>query len=430
MSRPGRYAIDTMKIWASKWNLKLPVPPYQDVNYWEGVYRTTNIHSDPPFEWGNLSCADLLTHTYEPIAINTMPAFSTISIPHSTSSQQQQQEVKPVQVRRKHHPIKGRGRHTATSTTSTATATTATTTHIHQSHNTTMMDTVNTGPITSHIQQQQQDHRPDVMLSLPRHPNHSSITSTTSPSKSPPPSKSQQSTTTRIITTTLGELLGHVYPNDSTTTTTNNHITTTAENDESILMLGCGTSQWGADMLRHDWKGPILQLDCSSRLMDRITHHPQYQEWISNGRMVAIQDDATVLSALQDNTIHSVFDKGLIDAFFCTDSDKYMTDTLASVHRVLRPKRTFCTLSLSHPKFVLPKLLPSLFMGGPFPNATTGSTSSSSPSSPSSMPNHPSIVAPSRFMIQQRQQQIHQLWSHIEVRLIMDYMYCYRFTKK
>ena len=53
MSRRGRYVIDTMKVWATKWNLKMPVPPYDDVNYWEGVYRTTKINTDPPFEWGD-----------------------------------------------------------------------------------------------------------------------------------------------------------------------------------------------------------------------------------------------------------------------------------------------------------------------------------------------------------------------------------------
>jgi ubiquinone/menaquinone biosynthesis C-methylase UbiE len=366
MSRRGRYVIDRMKVWAIKWNLKMPVPPYDDVNYWEGVYRTTKS-TDPPFEWGNLSCSDFVTHTYIPIPITTIPSFSSITLPLMGQTSTSQHEsvltslkspmVKPIQVRRK-----------------------------------------NGQPHTRKHQQKEEQQQQQ-----PQQPNGTQHNGNTSPSDSI--ASDQTATTPTPITTTLGELLGNVHPN--------------GPSDESILILGCGTSRFGEELIQNEWNGPIVQLDCSSRLMEQITTR-YYDSYISTGKMIAIQDDATVLSALNEETIHAVFDKGLMDAFFCTDSDTYLTDTLSSVHRVLRPNGTFCTLSLSHPEFLLPKLLPALF-------TPVSSRSSTPPSS------QLSGVVPhtlSRNMMQQRQQQVHRLWSHIEIRLLMDYMYCYRFTKK
>ena len=385
------------------------------------------INTDPPFEWGDMSCADLLTHTYTPIDLpSAVPALSTISLPHHHQQHHHHQQlqryntesfsssssssrsftsplVKPVQVRRKNHNTKGRG--------------------------------------SQQQKKQQHQHSPPPSTTTTTHSNahDSAITTTTTTSataseSSAHSSSSSNSTTTTatatrtsLLTTTLGEMLGNVHPVTGSTahSTTNSsgssHTGTPGyKDDESILVLGCGTSQFGADLLRHQWVGPIIQLDCSSRLIESLTHHPLYKEYIDTGRMMAVHDDATVLSAVQDNTIKAVFDKGLIDAFFCTDNYMNLSNTLSSVHRVLRPNSTFCTMSLSHPKFLLPKLLPSVFVGQPTPammnlNATSGSSSQ---------------IVPSRFMIQQRQQQIHRLWSHIEVRLITGFMYCYRFTKK
>jgi ubiquinone/menaquinone biosynthesis C-methylase UbiE len=257
----------------------MPVPPYDDVNYWEGIYRSMPV-TDPSFEWGNISCADLLHHNYLPIQIKSIPSLSSLRLPHKI-------------------------------------------------------------------------------------PTFPSCDATNFPSQ--------------LRETCLGEFLG-VYPNS-------------AEN-QSILNLGCGTSRFGEDLLTNHWKGPIIQLDCSSRLIRNLNIH--YSSYVQSGKMLVVQDDATILSAIQDNSVHSVFDKGLMDALFCTDSYSMMVQTLSSVHRVLRPDAIFCCLSLSHPEFVFPKILPSLFpMTSHLP-----------------------------------QQPVHRLWSHIEVRLVSGYMYCYRFTKK
>jgi ubiquinone/menaquinone biosynthesis C-methylase UbiE len=372
MSRQGRYVIDRVKGWTSKWNLQMPVPPYNDVNYWEGVYRTTK-YTDPPFEWGNMSCADFLSHTYRPISIKSIPSLSSIQLPQSKvpyyqllQQQQQQSLVKqPVQVRRKNQStMKGGG-------------------HVKKHHNIISEDTVQNG---------------QTLIDESNSTVHSSSTSNDD----------------GTITTTLGELLGNIHPHNG-------------DVQESILILGCGTSRFGEELITNHWNGPIIQVDCSSRLIESLCK--RYESFISSGKMIVIQDDATMLSAINDNTVHAVFDKGLMDAFFCTDSYTYLTDTLSSVHRVLQPNGAFCSLSLSHPEFLLPKLLPNLFMGQNISNPIIP-TQSSSASSSTHQFQTPSMTLPaSRYMMQQHHQ-IRQLWSHIEVRLITDYIYCYRFTKK
>jgi hypothetical protein len=335
MSRGGRYVIDRMKIWARRWNLKMPVPPYDDVNFWEHSYRKIDI-SDPPFEWGEVSCTDLLHHTYRPMPLTSIPSLASIKLP-----QQRRETITTLQIPRR-----------------------------RQQHS--------KGAVVG-----QRDEQNIV----------------------PKPSTDTINVDNRDggpIETSLGELLGGIYPN--------------ASEQQSILILGSGTSPFGEDLLLHHWKGPIIQVDWSSRLVEYL--FKRYPQEIASGNMIAIQDDATVLSALNDGTVHSVWDKGLLDALFCTDAYSMMTSTLSSVHRVLRPNGTFCTLSLSHPEFLLPKLLPSLCLAGWNTNSDTSASTTGLP-----------LSSPSRYEMQQ-QKLVHRLWSHIEIRSIEDYFYCYRFTKK
>jgi len=207
-------------------------------------------------------------------------------------------------------------------------------------------------------------------------------------------------------------LLGHGNQNDTTTPTTNEPahaetISTTFEetiksssfdtsqtlDDDffTILMLGCGNSRFGQDILqaednqrqqqRQQQTGRpkrILQVDVSSRVMESMTQRCRaYQQ---AGRMQFIQDDARVLSAFesasrkapspdQEETVlrvDAVMDKGLVDALFCSHNDKRSTSSaqqhpcfqvLQSVHRVLQPHGIFCLLSFSQPEFLLPTLL-------------------------------------------------------------------------
>lgn len=142
-----------------------------------------------------------------------------------------------------------------------------------------------------------------------------------------------------VIETTLGETLG-VFPQ--------------AASDEPIMMLGCGNSKFGEDMVEAGWRGPLIQVDIASRVIESMSLRcAKYQKV---GDMQLVQDDATVLSAFNDDKLAAVFDKGLIDALFCTDDHEQCYDAMQSVHRVLLPGSCFVVLSFSRPEFSMEKL--------------------------------------------------------------------------
>lgn len=143
-------------------------------------------------------------------------------------------------------------------------------------------------------------------------------------------------------TRTLGDTLG-VHPE--------------AEKDEPILMLGCGNSQLGEQMISAGWRGPMIQVDVSARVIDTMSQ--RCGELIQQGHMNFIQDDATELSAFRNNMIQACLDKGFIDAIYCADQYEQCKRVMKSVHRVLRPGGNFVFLSFSRPEFLLPKIVDS-----------------------------------------------------------------------
>lgn len=146
---------------------------------------------------------------------------------------------------------------------------------------------------------------------------------------------------TQSIATTLGETLG-VYPKGI--------------EDEPVLYVGCGNSKLGEDMVEAGYKGPIIQVDIASRVIESMSQRGSlYQQ---KGDLAYIQDDATILSAFDDNTIAAAFDKGLVDALFCADETTQCRDIMTAVHRVLKPGGVFCVFSRSSPEFVMETILP------------------------------------------------------------------------
>lgn len=115
------------------------------------------------------------------------------------------------------------------------------------------------------------------------------------------------------------------------------------------MMLGCGTSELGTQFVHAGFK-PIVQVDVSSRLIEMKTQQSKV-----NG-MKYIQDDATVLSAFEDETARAVVDKGLIDALFCANATQQCQSAMAAVHRVLQPNARLLLFSFSRPEFLLPVL--------------------------------------------------------------------------
>jgi ubiquinone/menaquinone biosynthesis C-methylase UbiE len=129
-----------------------------------------------------------------------------------------------------------------------------------------------------------------------------------------------------------------------------------ADSDEPILMLGCGNSRLGEEMIQTGgWRGPIIQVDVSTRVVEAMSQ--RCGPLISNGHMNFVEDDATELSAFRNGMIHACLDKGLMDAVYCADEYDQCSSILKSVNRVLKPGGVFVFLSFSRPDFLLPKVV-------------------------------------------------------------------------
>lgn len=129
-----------------------------------------------------------------------------------------------------------------------------------------------------------------------------------------------------------------------------------SEGDQPVLLLGCGNSRLGEDLLENQWKGPILQVDISERAIQALSI--RCEKWMQNGDMNLIQDDATTLSNIPDGSVHGVLDKGLIDALYCAREFDQCMEILQAVHRVLLPGGVFGFFSFSRPQYLLDSLPP------------------------------------------------------------------------
>lgn len=127
-----------------------------------------------------------------------------------------------------------------------------------------------------------------------------------------------------------------------------------AKKDEPILMLGCGNSKLGEEMIHAGWRGPIIQVDVSTRVIEAMSQ--RCKSLISDGHMNFVEDDATELSAFRNGMINGCIDKGLIDAVYCADEYDQCLSILKSVNRILKPGGVFVFLSYSRPEFLLPNI--------------------------------------------------------------------------
>lgn len=154
--------------------------------------------------------------------------------------------------------------------------------------------------------------------------------------------ESGRAANTTTLTTTLAEAIG-IQPN--------------ADRDEPILMLGCGNSRLGEEMIDRGWRGPLIQVDVSNRVIDSMSQ--RCGAYIQQGHMNFVHDDATELSAFRNGMMQACLDKGLVDALFCADEYEQCQKVLKSVHRVLKPGGSFVVWSFSRPEYLLPKCLDS-----------------------------------------------------------------------
>eukprot|EP00536_Pseudo-nitzschia_multiseries_P001495 jgi/Psemu1/234673/estExt_Genewise1.C_190093 len=125
---------------------------------------------------------------------------------------------------------------------------------------------------------------------------------------------------------------------------------------QSILMLGCGNSKLGEEMVTEGgFHGPIVQVDVSSNVVEIMRQ--RCGDLVSKGSMSFVQDDATELSAFRDGMIDACLDKGLLDAIFCAEDFHQLHQIQNTISRVLRPGGWFVFFSFSRPEFLLPKLM-------------------------------------------------------------------------
>ena len=172
------------------------------------------------------------------------------------------------------------------------------------------------------------------------------------------------------------QLTNNNNQNNNNSSSSNN----TKSNNEAILILGCGNSKLGEQLLINSFIGPIYQLDISSKLIQLMTQ--RYQKYLSETsvkRMEFIVDDATTgLTSLEPECVGGgVVDKGLLDVLHCAegrildyndddeeeekneddDDDDVVRKIMKSVHNVLQPSRPFIFFSRSEPQWMLRRAL-------------------------------------------------------------------------
>ena len=114
--------------------------------------------------------------------------------------------------------------------------------------------------------------------------------------------------------------------------------------DEPVLVIGCGTSTMSVEMHESGRFPHIVNIDVSTVAIEKMraqTAGVAGLEW-------------TVMSCTKmdfpDATFDMVFDKGTIDAVVCqTKGNECASQTLAEVHRVLKPGGRFILISFGGP---------------------------------------------------------------------------------
>ena len=136
--------------------------------------------------------------------------------------------------------------------------------------------------------------------------------------------------------------------------------------NESILLLGCGNSKFGEQLMINSFVGPVIQLDISSKMIQLMTQ--RYQKYLDEAsviRMDFIVDDAKGLTSLTSDSIGGgILDKGLIDTLHCstgmiddTDITNPIRQVFDSAHKVLQPSRPFIFFSRSEPEYIFRRAL-------------------------------------------------------------------------
>lgn len=188
------------------------------------------------------------------------------------------------------------------------------------------------------------------------------------------------SQTQRPMQSTFSQWMGiqqHISPEEASRVYQEQSTDGANVSNESILLLGCGNSKLGEQLLVNSFQGPVVQLDVSSKVIQIMTQ--RYQKYLREAavkRMHFVVDDAaTGLTALEHESVGGgVVDKGLLDVLHCSmgkmesndttntstesdgDSQHPIQTIVESVHRVLQPSRPFLFFSRTGPEYMLKRI--------------------------------------------------------------------------
>lgn len=110
-----------------------------------------------------------------------------------------------------------------------------------------------------------------------------------------------------------------------------------------VLILGCGNSSFGADMLRDGWTGPIVNVDFSSTVIEQMerkygNHFYQHLGTKVAAKMEFLCADITQPLEFDDGSFDLIVCKGALDAVLCSDGSRgHALRTVEECHRLLAP---------------------------------------------------------------------------------------------
>ena len=114
--------------------------------------------------------------------------------------------------------------------------------------------------------------------------------------------------------------------------------------DELVLNIGCGNSKMSYEMTKTTFK-KVISIDFSQVVIDQMKELYRY-----NNNLEWYTMDCTKMS-FEDKTLDVVFDKGTIDALFCSeDPFDSIINTLEETFRVLKYSGLFILISFGKPK--------------------------------------------------------------------------------
>ena len=106
-----------------------------------------------------------------------------------------------------------------------------------------------------------------------------------------------------------------------------------------VLILGCGNSTFGEDMIRDGWRGPITNIDFSSVVIEQMTRkycNKEFTDHYNCPQMQFICGDITKGLPFEDQSFDLIVCKGTLDSILCGEGSASSARTvIAECSRIL-----------------------------------------------------------------------------------------------